>query len=110
MTQGIDRVYRQCDPAKLLEPNDPRYVSCEGLRGTGDLWVVMLAHSPLDIDKWQWYSADSFEPAVRHREYLHRQVNVKALPALTPRLQHQTLEKLSALCHYPVFVRKWGRI
>ena len=37
MTQGIDRVYRQCDPAKPLEPNDPRYVSCEGLRGTGDL-------------------------------------------------------------------------
>ena len=37
MTQGIDRVYRQCDPAKPLQPNDPRYVSCEGLRGTGDL-------------------------------------------------------------------------
>ena len=37
MTQGIDRVYRQCDPAKPLEPNDPRYISCAGLRGTGDL-------------------------------------------------------------------------
>ena len=44
MTQGIDRVYRQCDPAEPLEPNDPRYVSCEGLRGTGDL-VARVANA-----------------------------------------------------------------
>ena len=37
MAQDIDRLYRQSDPSKPLEPHDPRYVSCEGLRGTGDL-------------------------------------------------------------------------
>jgi len=31
---------------------------------------------------------------------------VKALPALTPQLQHQILETLSALCHY-LFVLVW---
>ena len=35
--QDIARVYRQCDPARPLEPGDPRYVPCENTRGEGDL-------------------------------------------------------------------------
>lgn len=37
MAQDIARVYRQCDPARPLEPGDPRYVPCENTRGEGDL-------------------------------------------------------------------------
>jgi hypothetical protein len=37
MVQDIARVYRQCDPARPLEPGDARYVPCEGTRGEGDL-------------------------------------------------------------------------
>ena len=37
MVQDTARVYRQCDPARPLEPGDPRYVPCENTRGEGDL-------------------------------------------------------------------------
>jgi hypothetical protein len=37
MAQDIARFYQQCDPAKSLPPNDPRYVPCAGTRGEGDL-------------------------------------------------------------------------
>jgi hypothetical protein len=37
MPQDIARLYRQCDPARPLDPGDPRYVPCEGARGEGDL-------------------------------------------------------------------------
>jgi hypothetical protein len=37
MAQDIARVYQQCDPARPLEPGNPRYVPCEDTRGEGDL-------------------------------------------------------------------------
>jgi len=37
MPQDIDRLYQKSDPAKPLKPHDPRYISCEGVRGTGDV-------------------------------------------------------------------------
>ncbi len=37
MAQDIARVYRQCDPARPLEPGDIRYVPCENTRGESDL-------------------------------------------------------------------------
>lgn len=44
MAQDIARVYQQCDPAKPLEPHDPRYVRCENTRGQGDL-VAQLTNA-----------------------------------------------------------------
>src|SRR5262249_15835962 len=37
MPQDIARLYQQCDPARPLQPGDPRYVPFEGVRGEGDL-------------------------------------------------------------------------
>lgn len=37
MAQDIERLYQKSDPAKPLEPHDLRYISCEGVRGNGDL-------------------------------------------------------------------------
>ena len=44
MAQDIARVYQQCDPARPLEPGDPRYVPCENTRGEGDL-IAQLTNS-----------------------------------------------------------------
>lgn len=44
MAQDITRVYRQCNPARPLEPGDSRYVPFTGVRGRGDL-VMRLANS-----------------------------------------------------------------
>ncbi|HEV8713453.1 MAG TPA: hypothetical protein VGX03_11580 [Candidatus Binatia bacterium] len=44
MAQDIARLYQQCDPAKPLEPGDPRYVPCESARGEGDL-VAQLTNA-----------------------------------------------------------------
>ena len=55
--------------------------------GSGFAFLGSQYHLEVDGEDFYigwWYSADSFEPAVGHREYLHGQVNVKALPALTP--------------------------
>jgi hypothetical protein len=37
MAQDIARLYQQCDPARPLQPGDPRYIPFEGVRGEGDL-------------------------------------------------------------------------
>jgi Cdc6-like AAA superfamily ATPase len=37
MTSTIARIYNQFDPAMPLEQGDPRYVSCENSRGSGNL-------------------------------------------------------------------------
>lgn len=44
MATDIDRLYQNCDPAKPLKPHDPRYVSFEGVRGSGDL-VTRVANA-----------------------------------------------------------------
>src|SRR5215471_2359439 len=37
MAQDIAQLYQQCDPARPLQPGDPRYIPFEGVRGEGDL-------------------------------------------------------------------------
>jgi hypothetical protein len=54
MPQDIVRVYRQCDPTRPLEPDDPRYVPCEGVRGSGDIAVqlataIRFSDTPLHL-------------------------------------------------------------
>jgi hypothetical protein len=44
MAEDIARVYQQCDPARVLPPNDPRYVSYGTTRGEGDP-VVQLTNA-----------------------------------------------------------------
>ena len=44
MAPDIERLYQKSNPTKPLEPHDPRYISCEGVRGTGDL-VVRVANA-----------------------------------------------------------------
>ena len=43
MASDIARVYQQFDPARPLPPDDPRYVSCDDVRGEGDI-VALLAN------------------------------------------------------------------
>jgi AAA ATPase domain len=54
MPQDIVRVYRQCDPTRPPEPDDPRYVPCEGVRGSGNIAVqlataIRFSDAPLHL-------------------------------------------------------------
>lgn len=44
MIPDIARLFQQCDPAKPLAADDPRYVSCDNARGEDDL-VVQLTNA-----------------------------------------------------------------
>jgi AAA ATPase domain len=44
MIPDIGRLFQQCDPAKPLGPDDPRYVPCDDARGEDDL-VIQLTNA-----------------------------------------------------------------
>jgi hypothetical protein len=51
-TDPLTRLYRACDPAESLEPDDPRYVDCDDVRG-GSL-VRLYERSLRRVDPLKW--------------------------------------------------------